>query len=47
VAAAIRTALLCLAVPALIFDSDSRGLHDRVAGTVLVRRVRETGGVRT
>jgi len=36
--AIVRTALLCLAVPALIFDADQRGLHDRVPGTVLVRR---------
>jgi uncharacterized RDD family membrane protein YckC len=33
----VRTVLLCLAVPALIWDRDQRGLHDRVAGTVLVR----------
>jgi uncharacterized RDD family membrane protein YckC len=33
----IRTALLCLAVPALIWDRDGRGLHDRAAGTVVVR----------
>ena len=32
-----RTLLLCLAVPALIWDRDGRGLHDRVAGTVAVR----------
>lgn len=36
--AAVRTALLCLAVPALIWDRDQRGLHDKLAGTVLVRR---------
>ena len=34
----VRTALLCLVVPALIADADQRGLHDRVAATVLVRR---------
>lgn len=33
----VRTALLCLAVPALIWDRDQRGLHDRAAGTMLVR----------
>jgi hypothetical protein len=33
----VRTALLCLAVPALIWDADQRGLHDRLAGTMLVR----------
>lgn len=34
----VRTALLCLVIPALIWDRDQRGLHDRAAGTVLVRR---------
>ena len=33
----VRTLLLCLAIPPLISDRDSRGLHDRLAGTVLVR----------
>ncbi|MGN6501831.1 MAG: RDD family protein [Pseudolysinimonas sp.] len=33
----VRTALLCLAVPALIWDRDQRGLHDQLAGTMLVR----------
>ncbi|MEV5409254.1 RDD family protein [Thermopolyspora sp. NPDC052614] len=37
VAILIRTVLLCLAVPALIFDRDQRGLHDRAAGTVAIR----------
>jgi RDD family len=36
--AAVRTGLLCLAVPAVVWDRDQRGLHDRIAGTVLVRR---------
>jgi uncharacterized RDD family membrane protein YckC len=35
--AAIRTILLCLVVPALIWDRDQRGLHDRVPGTALLR----------
>ena len=35
---ALRTVLLCLAVPALIWDRDQRGLHDKAAKTVLVRR---------
>lgn len=35
---AVRTVLLSLLVPALIWDRDRRGLHDRFAGTVLVRR---------
>jgi len=36
-AACIRTALLTLLLPALIFDRDGRGLHDKAAGTVVVR----------
>ncbi|MEU6543718.1 RDD family protein [Streptomyces sp. NPDC046859] len=35
--ALLRTALLCVALPALIWDRDGRGLHDRLAGTVEVR----------
>lgn len=38
VPALVRAVLLCLAVPALIWNSDQRGLHDVAAGTVLVRR---------
>ena len=34
----IRTVLLCLFIPAVIWDRDQRGMHDRLAGTVLVRR---------
>jgi hypothetical protein len=34
----VRTVLLCIVVPAFIWDRDQRGLHDRIAGTVLVRR---------
>jgi len=34
----VRTILLCLAVPALIWDRDQRGLHDKAASTVLIRR---------
>ncbi len=33
----LRSALLCLALPALIWDRDGRGLHDRLARTVEVR----------
>ncbi len=32
----VRTLLLCLVVPALLWDSDGRGLHDRIAGTIEV-----------
>jgi len=35
--AALRALLLCLAIPALVWDRDQRGLHDRLAGTVLER----------
>jgi len=33
----VRTVLLCLAIPALIWNRDQRGWHDIAAGTVLVR----------
>lgn len=35
--AALRTLLLCLLVPAVIWDRDQRGLHDKAANTVVVR----------
>jgi hypothetical protein len=34
----VRTILLCLFIPAVIYDKDQRGVHDRWAGTILVRR---------
>ncbi|MGN6126403.1 MAG: RDD family protein [Humibacter sp.] len=33
----VRTVLLCVVVPALVWDSDQRGFHDKVAGTILIR----------
>ncbi len=33
----LRTALLVVVIPAVIWDPDKRGLHDKAAGTVLVR----------
>jgi uncharacterized RDD family membrane protein YckC len=33
----VRTALLVLVIPAVIWDADQRGLHDKVAGTLLLR----------
>ena len=33
----VRTALLIVVIPAVIWDADQRGLHDKVAGTVLLR----------
>jgi uncharacterized RDD family membrane protein YckC len=35
--AVIRTALLSLLLPAVIFDRDGRGLHDRLTDTAVVR----------
>jgi uncharacterized RDD family membrane protein YckC len=36
-AAVIRTVLLCLFIPPLIYNHDNRGLHDRAAGTIVLR----------
>lgn len=36
-AAVVRALLLCLVIPAVIFDPDHRGLHDKAMNTVLVR----------
>jgi uncharacterized RDD family membrane protein YckC len=33
----VRTVLLCIVIPAVVWDSDQRGFHDKVAGTVLLR----------
>ena len=33
----VRTALLMILLPALVWDSDQRGFHDKVAKTVLIR----------
>ncbi|MFD3520236.1 RDD family protein [Streptomyces sp. NPDC058653] len=35
--AVVRSALLCLGLPALIWDRDGRGLHDRLGRAVQVR----------
>lgn len=34
----LRTLLLCIVIPAVIWDRDQRGMHDKFSGTVLVRR---------
>jgi uncharacterized RDD family membrane protein YckC len=34
---AVRTLLLALVIPVLVWDSDQRGFHDKIAGTVLIR----------
>lgn len=33
----VRTLLLCLVIPAVVFDPDQRGLHDKAMNTVLIR----------
>lgn len=33
----VRAVLLALVIPAVVWDSDQRGFHDKIAGTVLVR----------
>ena len=34
----LRTLLICLVIPDLVMDSQGRGLHDRAAGSIVVRR---------
>lgn len=34
----VRALLICLVIPVAVWDADSRGLHDKAAKTVLVRR---------
>ncbi len=36
-AVVVRSILLFLVVPAVIYDRDGRGLHDRAAGTVVIK----------
>lgn len=38
VAALVRTALLLLVIPAVLTDGEGVGLHDRAAGTRIIRR---------
>lgn len=33
----VRSILLALVIPAVIWDADNRGVHDKAAGTVLIR----------
>ncbi|QIM18490.1 RDD family protein [Leucobacter coleopterorum] len=33
----VRTLLLVIVIPVLVWDSDQRGFHDKIAGTVLIR----------
>ena len=34
---AVRTVLICLVIPAVVLDSDGRGLHDRAVDSVVLR----------
>ena len=36
--AVMRTVMICLVIPPLVFNSDQRGLHDLAARTVTLRR---------
>ncbi|GAA1582940.1 RDD family protein [Kribbella hippodromi] len=38
IAGVIRAFLICVVLPAVVFDRDRRGLHDLAAKTVVVRR---------
>jgi uncharacterized RDD family membrane protein YckC len=33
----VRTLLLAIVLPAIVWDSDQRGFHDKIAGTMLLR----------
>lgn len=33
----VRSILLALVIPALVWDSDQRGFHDKIAGTLLLK----------
>ncbi len=37
IGAAVRTLLICLVIPPLIWDADGRGLHDRAVNSVVLR----------
>lgn len=34
----VRALLIALVIPPMLFDENNRGLHDRAAGTILLRR---------
>jgi uncharacterized RDD family membrane protein YckC len=37
---ALRTLLICLVIPAVVYDSDGRGLQDRAVGSIVIRATR-------
>lgn len=32
----VRTLLICLVIPAVVYDSSGRGLHDRAVGSIVI-----------
>jgi uncharacterized RDD family membrane protein YckC len=36
--ALVRTVLICLVIPPVVFNRDNRGLHDLAAGTITINR---------
>jgi uncharacterized RDD family membrane protein YckC len=36
-AAIVRTVLICLVIPPVVYDRDGRGLHDRAAASIVLR----------
>jgi uncharacterized RDD family membrane protein YckC len=36
--ALVRTVLICLVIPPVVFNRDNRGLHDLAVGTITLRR---------
>jgi uncharacterized RDD family membrane protein YckC len=36
----LRTLLILLVIPALVMDSDGRGLHDRIVGSRVIRVIK-------
>ena len=36
----VRTLLICLIIPAVVYDNTGRGLHDRAVGSVVIRAKR-------
>jgi uncharacterized RDD family membrane protein YckC len=36
--AVVRTVLICLVIPPVVFNRDNRGLHDLAVGTITLRR---------
>lgn len=39
----VRTLLICLVIPAVVYDSDGRGLHDRMSGSIAIRVLPSAG----